>query len=160
MTLNYEATAEYYKTNGMEVYSITTAEQYSELKIWLTSLFGEGSGAGIWIDALLNNGQWVTSDGKPLFSGAIPTKHLGEGNCAMISNFYGSFELIVRDCAITLGSIGEFFDVTKKSFVVRIPIDPEMYSCGMLNFPFQVFNNLILFRNIFALRRAIWNQRS
>lgn len=146
--LNYEATGAYYKANGMQIYSITTADEYSQLKNWLTSLFGVGSGAGIWINAMLINGQWVTSDGKPLFIGAIPTKHLGEGNCVIFSNFYGSFELIVRDCAVTPGSVGEFFDITKETPTTTKP--PTSKFISMLT------SNIL--QNYFSLQQQQLNQ--
>ena len=129
---SYDAADAFFKANGMESYSTTTADEYTEAKNWLTIMFGRGSGAEIWPSVKLIGDHWTTSDGKLLFSGAVPTQNLGQGFCALFSNANGNFELIVKDCAVSSASIGEFFDETKKSLtsIVRIPIDPETYSCG------------------------------
>lgn len=159
--LNYEAASAYFKSGGMAVYSITTADEYSEVQKWMTSLYGVGSGAGVWVDGMYTNGQWITSSGKPLFSAAIPTKDLGNGNCVLLSNYYGNFELIAKDCAGTPSSVGEFFDVSKQNLAILVStvIDPESFPCGLLNFnySFNYFSKFI-FRNIFALRCGKWNQ--
>lgn len=101
----------------MQIYTITSAEGLADLKNWLTFTFGTVR-VEIWINAMLINGQWVTSDGKPLFSGAIPTTNLGQGFCIVFSNVNGYFEIIVKDCATLIGSISEFFNNTKVGFTM------------------------------------------
>lgn len=97
----------------MESYATTTADDYSEVLNWLTSIFGTGSGAEIWPSGKLVDGQWITSSGRLLFSAAIPTRGLRKGNCATFTNVNGDFETVARSCDTTSVSIGEFFDITK-----------------------------------------------
>ena len=93
--MNYEASDAYFKAHGMKLYSITTSDEYTELQKWAFSIYGAGSGKGLWIDATLDKGEWITSSGLPLHTSATPNKYLDEGICAIISNFYGNFEKLM-----------------------------------------------------------------
>lgn len=111
--MNYEVAAAYLKAHGMKFYSISTDDEYTELQKYAISIYGAGRGIGLWIDATFDKGKWITSSGLPLHSSAIPTKYFDEGISAIISNFYGKFELIATSCLSTQASFAEFYDTSK-----------------------------------------------
>lgn len=111
--LSHTAADDYFKSHGMKLFSITTAQDYSELQHWTTILYEAGSSH--WVDGTSSNGQWLTSDGQPIHKDVIPTVNLDKGTCVTIlcSDYHGTFPLIATNCEDVLTSYGEYVDSSK-----------------------------------------------
>jgi len=110
---NYTATNSYLQSKGFKLYSAASSIETQSLFDFATSIFGTGQHSELWVGAELINGKWITSSGKPLYSGAVPTKDLGLGNCLMTVNIYGNFEFVPRACNVPPWSFAEFVNSTK-----------------------------------------------
>lgn len=100
----------------MQHSSVTTPEEDSNLRDWLSSIF-RVPGAVLWVDGMYTNGQWVTSNGTLLYN--APTGNFTEGSCVMFGNLNGYFKLFVRDCSSTIWAVGEYFDFAKQYVTIK-----------------------------------------
>lgn len=121
MGLNYDAASTLYNTNGMSLYSMSTAQEYSEVIKWATLINGN-AGNSFWVDYKLVNGYWVSRKGDLLYFGAIPTKDIGAGDCLSLSNKYGAFETLPVDCASVYSSLVEISDPTQTTLLTTASI--------------------------------------
>lgn len=95
---SYSDADAYCKANGMKLYSMNTADEYTELFKWLSTQFDHGSSSFLWIDIKFINGQWTTSNGEPFYGPMAPPLDFDKENCVSFFFSYPSFHFVGKSC--------------------------------------------------------------